>query len=100
MLLLSSHMECTAYVFSFTYAGVPKLKGSELEAACEDFSNIVISHPEFTVYKGTLSSRVEIALVSTTITSLNYWSRHSEMLFRKKVFILGIFVANCLLYAH
>ncbi|CAD5183799.1 unnamed protein product [Musa acuminata subsp. malaccensis] len=30
--------------------GVPKLKGSELEAACEDFSNIVISHPEFTVY--------------------------------------------------
>ncbi|THU62039.1 hypothetical protein C4D60_Mb01t00960 [Musa balbisiana] len=65
--------------------GVSKLKGSELEAACEDFSNIVISHPEFTVYKGTLSSRVEIAVVSTTITSLNDWSRHSEMLFRKRI---------------
>ncbi|CAL9751032.1 unnamed protein product [Musa acuminata subsp. burmannicoides] len=75
--------------------GVPKLKGSELEAACEDFSNIVISHPEFTVYKGTLSSRVEIALVSTTITSLNYWSRHSEMLFRKKVFILDRCIISC-----
>ncbi|CAL9116182.1 unnamed protein product [Musa textilis] len=53
--------------------GVPKLKGSELEAACEDFSNIVVSHQEFTVYKGTLSNGVEIAAVSTTITSLNDW---------------------------
>ncbi|WOL20589.1 protein MALE DISCOVERER 2 [Canna indica] len=65
--------------------GVPKLNGSELEAACEDFSNIIVSFPEFIIYKGTLSSGVEIAVVSTTLTSANDWSRHSEMLFRKKI---------------
>ncbi|XP_064960039.1 protein MALE DISCOVERER 2-like isoform X2 [Musa acuminata AAA Group] len=65
--------------------GVPKLKCSELEAACEDFSNIICSHPNFIVYKGTLSSGVEVAVVSTSITSVHDWSKHSEMLFRKKV---------------
>ncbi|CAD5189700.1 unnamed protein product [Musa acuminata subsp. malaccensis] len=65
--------------------GVPKLKRPELEAACEDFSNIVVSYPDFTIYKGTLSSGVEIAVVSTTITSTDDWSRHSEFLFRKKI---------------
>ncbi|XP_042400279.1 protein MALE DISCOVERER 2-like [Zingiber officinale] len=65
--------------------GVPKLKRLELEAACEEFSNIVLSYPAFTVYKGILSSGVEIAVVSTTITSAKEWSKESEKLFRKKV---------------
>lgn len=64
----------------------------ELLAACEDFSNIVVSFPEFTIFKGTLSSGVEIAVVSTTITSANDWSGHAEMLFRKKVLVLDIFI--------
>ncbi|TVU35563.1 hypothetical protein EJB05_17459 [Eragrostis curvula] len=65
--------------------GVPKLQRSELEGACEDFSNIVATYPHYTVYKGTLSSGVEIAVVSTMITSGKDWSKHSEGRFRKKI---------------
>ncbi|CAL4962110.1 unnamed protein product [Urochloa decumbens] len=65
--------------------GVPKLQRSELEGACEDFSNIVASYPQYTVYKGTLSSGVEIAVVSTMITSSKDWSKYSEGRFRKKI---------------
>ncbi|XP_006654778.1 protein MALE DISCOVERER 2-like [Oryza brachyantha] len=66
-------------------SGVPQLQRSELERACEDFSNIVASHPYYTVYKGTLSSGVEIAVVSTTIKSSKDWSKHGEDCFRKKI---------------
>uniref|UniRef100_A0A0D9WJN4 Protein kinase domain-containing protein n=1 Tax=Leersia perrieri TaxID=77586 RepID=A0A0D9WJN4_9ORYZ len=66
-------------------SGVPQLQRSELQRACEDFSNIVASHPYYTVYKGTLSSGVEIAVVSTTIKSSKDWSKHSEDCFRKKI---------------
>uniref|UniRef100_A0A0E0L5P1 Protein kinase domain-containing protein n=1 Tax=Oryza punctata TaxID=4537 RepID=A0A0E0L5P1_ORYPU len=66
-------------------SGVPQLQRTELERACEDFSNIVASHPYYTVYKGTLSSGVEIAVVSTTIKSSKDWSKHSEDCFRKKI---------------
>ncbi|KAF0917382.1 hypothetical protein E2562_017836 [Oryza meyeriana var. granulata] len=65
--------------------GVPKLQRSELEGACEDFSNIVASYPHYTVYKGTLSSGVEIAVVSTVIMTNKDWSKHSEGRFRKKI---------------
>ncbi|KAF8726682.1 hypothetical protein HU200_019147 [Digitaria exilis] len=65
--------------------GVPKLQRSELERACEEFSNIIANYPHYTVYKGTLSSGVEIAVVSTMITSSKDWSEHSESCFRKKV---------------
>uniref|UniRef100_A0A0D9V423 Protein kinase domain-containing protein n=1 Tax=Leersia perrieri TaxID=77586 RepID=A0A0D9V423_9ORYZ len=65
--------------------GVPKLQRSELEGACEDFSNIVASYPHYTVYKGTLSSGVEIAVVSTVIMTSKDWSKHSEGRFRKKI---------------
>ncbi|CAN4105605.1 unnamed protein product [Withania somnifera] len=65
--------------------GVPKLNRTELENACEEFSNIVCSQETFTVYKGTLSSGVEIAVVSTAINSLQDWSKRSELAFRKKI---------------
>lgn len=68
-------------------SGVPKLQRSELERACEDFSNIVASYPHYTVYKGTLSTGVEIAVVSTMITSSKEWTEHSESCFRRKVTI-------------
>lgn len=66
-------------------AGVPKLNRTELVTACEDFSNIIVTHKYFTVYKGTLSSGVEVGVVSTTISSLIDWSDYSEQAYRKKV---------------
>lgn len=66
-------------------AGVPKLKRSELVTACEDFSNVIGTSPIGTVYKGTLSNGVEIAVASVTATSTKDWSRNLEVQFRKKV---------------
>ncbi|XP_057738294.1 probable inactive receptor-like protein kinase At3g56050 isoform X1 [Arachis stenosperma] len=65
--------------------GVPKLKRSELEAACEDFSNVIGTSPIGTIYKGTLSSGVEIAVASITKEDSKNWSKTSETQFRKKI---------------
>ncbi|KAG8052967.1 hypothetical protein GUJ93_ZPchr0001g32764 [Zizania palustris] len=65
--------------------GVQKLNRTELEAACEDFSNIINTFPSCTVFKGTLSSGVEISVVSTAISSIKEWPRSSETCFRKKI---------------
>ncbi|KAF5177265.1 Male discoverer [Thalictrum thalictroides] len=65
--------------------GVPKLNRSELESACEDFSNIITTLEHCTVYKGTLSSGVEIAVASTSIKAFKDWSSRSEMAYRKKI---------------
>lgn len=65
--------------------GVPKLKRSELETACEDFSNVIGSSSIGTVYKGTLSSGVEIAVTSASVTSSKDWSKNLEVQFRKKI---------------
>ncbi|MBA0600616.1 hypothetical protein Gorai_006798, partial [Gossypium raimondii] len=66
-------------------AGVPKLKRSELEAACEDFSNVIDSSTTGTVYKGTLSNAVEIAVVSFPVKSAKDWSKNLETQFRNKI---------------
>ena len=78
------------YRFAFSnigvcISGVPKLKRSELEAACEDFSNIIGTFSDGTVYKGTLSSGVEIAVTSTAVSSREDWSKNLETQFTKKV---------------
>jgi len=65
--------------------GVPALKRSELEVACEDFSNVIGSLSDYMMYKGTLSSGVEIAVISTTTKSAKEWSKHCEAQFRKKI---------------
>ncbi|GER31797.1 leucine-rich repeat protein kinase family protein [Striga asiatica] len=66
--------------------GVPKLNRAELETACEDFSNIIrVYDGVSTLYKGTLSSGVEIAVVSTAVGSINEWSKRAELAFRKKI---------------
>ncbi|MQL76459.1 hypothetical protein Taro_008858 [Colocasia esculenta] len=69
--------------------GVSQLKRSELETACEDFSNIIGSLSDCMLYKGTLSSGVEIAVASTLVTSAKDWSKHSESQFRKKIATLS-----------
>ncbi|XP_042520036.1 protein MALE DISCOVERER 2-like isoform X2 [Macadamia integrifolia] len=65
--------------------GVPKLNHSELETACEDFSNIIDTYADCTLFKGTLSSGVEIAVASTVISSSKDWTRSCEVAFRKKI---------------
>ncbi|CAN6176753.1 unnamed protein product [Urochloa humidicola] len=65
--------------------GVPALKRCELQAACEDFSNVVGSTPSCMLYKGTLSSGVEIAVVSSSVTSVKDWSKECESHYRKKI---------------
>ncbi|KAL0305621.1 UNVERIFIED_CONTAM: protein MALE DISCOVERER 2 [Sesamum radiatum] len=65
---------------------VPKLNRDELETACEDFSNIIMVHEGVaTLYKGTLSSGVEIAVASTAVASAKQWSKQAELAFRKKI---------------
>ncbi|GMI64614.1 MALE DISCOVERER1 [Hibiscus trionum] len=65
--------------------GVPKLNRAELETACEDFSNIIDTIGGCKVYKGTLSSGVEIAVAATSISSLKDWSKNSEKAYRRKI---------------
>ncbi|GAV88080.1 Pkinase_Tyr domain-containing protein/LRRNT_2 domain-containing protein [Cephalotus follicularis] len=65
--------------------GVPKLNRSELDAACEDFSNVIGSSPIGMVYKGTLSNGVEIAVASVEVTSAKDWSINLEAQFSKKI---------------
>ncbi|KAH7856321.1 hypothetical protein Vadar_000055 [Vaccinium darrowii] len=65
--------------------GVPKLNRPELETACEDFSNILDHVGGCIVYKGTLSSGVEVAVVSTAVSSGKDWTRRSELAYRKKI---------------
>ncbi|CAN8279542.1 unnamed protein product [Cochlearia groenlandica] len=69
--------------------GVPKLKRSEVEAACEDFSNVIGSCPIGTLFKGTLSSGVEIAVASFATASAKEWTNNIEMQFRKKIDMLS-----------
>ncbi|KAJ3694154.1 hypothetical protein LUZ60_009634 [Juncus effusus] len=69
--------------------GVPKLNKTELEVACEDFSNIIDAEPDYTVFKGTLSSGTEIAVISTVIASPKDWPKSSESCFQRKIELLS-----------
>ncbi|EFH47512.1 leucine-rich repeat family protein [Arabidopsis lyrata subsp. lyrata] len=65
--------------------GVPKLKLAELETACEDFSNIIGStSSDATIYKGTLSTGSEIAVLAVASGSLQDWSVDHETQFQEK----------------
>jgi hypothetical protein len=66
-------------------SGVPSLGRAELQAACEDFINVIGSSSDCTLYKGTLSSGVEIAVVSTSVNSVKDWTDRSEEQFKNKV---------------
>ncbi|XP_059664263.1 protein MALE DISCOVERER 2-like isoform X2 [Cornus florida] len=65
--------------------GVPKLNWAELETACEDFSNIISTRQDYTIYKGTLSTGVEISVASTSVTSIKDWAKRSQVAYRKKI---------------
>ncbi|KAL5077104.1 hypothetical protein RYX36_016088 [Vicia faba] len=65
--------------------GIPSLKRAELVVACEDFSNIIGSLKDETIYKGTLSSGVEIAVVSSAVASSKEWSKNLQAQFRNTI---------------
>ena len=88
----STTRETWVQIYNAWLSGVPKLNRAELEAACEDFSNIINSYSVCTVYKGTLSSGVEIAVVATAVPPKD-WSKRSEECFIQKVY-LCIVLAN------
>ncbi|KAG0488755.1 hypothetical protein HPP92_007566 [Vanilla planifolia] len=69
--------------------GLPSLRRSEIEIACEGFSNIIGSLPGCSLYKGTLSSGVEIAVTSCKINSAKECSDQHEAMFRKKISTLS-----------
>lgn len=69
--------------------GVPKLRRAELETACEDFSNVIGSTAVGTLYKGTLSSGVEIAVISFSTALSKDWSKNLEAQFREKIATLS-----------
>jgi len=65
--------------------GITLFRRSELETACEGFSNIIGTLPGFTLYKGTLSCGAEIAVVSTTVAYAGSWSAIAETCYMNKV---------------
>ncbi|KAF2303103.1 hypothetical protein GH714_013794 [Hevea brasiliensis] len=76
-------------IYVFEIQGFPKLNRAELETACEDFSNIIDTLTGCIVYKGTLSSGVEIAIASSLMASSKDWSKNAEMSYRKKIDMLS-----------
>ncbi|KAI5060887.1 hypothetical protein GOP47_0023392 [Adiantum capillus-veneris] len=66
--------------------GVPAFSRAELEAACEDFSNIIGSSPDIVLFKGTLPNADGIEIAVTSIRkSAKSWSSNSELIFWRKV---------------
>lgn len=80
--------------------GVPSLRRLELETACEQFSNIIGSLANCTLYKGTLSSGVEIAVISTIVTLAEDWSEQHEAHFRNKVPFCLTFLLTVIYLLH
>ncbi|KAI5063490.1 hypothetical protein GOP47_0022037 [Adiantum capillus-veneris] len=62
--------------------GIPTLSRTELEIACEDFSNIIGTSQSGVIFKGTLSDGTEIAVTKVQTSS---WSKDLELYFRYKV---------------
>ncbi|CAN6354849.1 unnamed protein product [Urochloa humidicola] len=65
--------------------GITIFRRSELETACEGFSNIIGTLPGFTLYKGTLPCGAEIAVVSTTVAYAGGWSAIAQAHYMNKV---------------
>ncbi|CAN8253195.1 unnamed protein product [Cochlearia groenlandica] len=68
---------------------VQRIQLSELQAACEDFSNVIGSVSDGSIYKGTLSTGAEIAVVSVAAGSCAGWSTAMETQLLQKVHSLS-----------
>lgn len=68
-----------------TMEGITLFRRSELETACEGFSNIIGTLPGFTLFKGTLPCGAEIAVASTSVAYAGGWSAIDEAHYMNKV---------------
>ncbi|KAK9984389.1 hypothetical protein SO802_033914 [Lithocarpus litseifolius] len=74
----------TVYIDSEILKDVVRYGRQDLEVACEDFSNIIGSSPDSVVYKGTMKSGPEIAVISLCIKE-EHWTGYLELYFQKEV---------------
>lgn len=63
---------------------VSRISYQEIEASCEDFSNIIGSSLHSVVYKGTMKNGPEIAVISLCI-SREQWTNSHELSFLTEV---------------
>ncbi|KAG7036052.1 putative LRR receptor-like serine/threonine-protein kinase [Cucurbita argyrosperma subsp. argyrosperma] len=63
---------------------VTRFSRQELELACEDFSNIIGSSPDSLVYKGTMKTGSEIAVISMSMKE-EQWTGYLELYFQTEV---------------
>lgn len=63
---------------------VARFGRQELELACEDFSNIIGSSPDSLVYKGTMKTGPEIAVISMSMKE-EQWTGYLELYFQTEV---------------
>ncbi|KAK4488265.1 hypothetical protein RD792_004012 [Penstemon davidsonii] len=74
----------TIYIDSKALKDVVRYSRQELEIACEDFSNIIGSSPDSLVYKGTMKSGQEVAVIFFCIKE-EKWTGYLELYFQKEV---------------
>ncbi|XP_075639869.1 putative LRR receptor-like serine/threonine-protein kinase At1g63430 [Castanea sativa] len=74
----------TVYIDSEILKDVVRYGRQDLEVACEDFSNIIGSSPDSVVYKGTMKSGPEIAVISLCIKE-EHWTGYLELYFQREV---------------
>lgn len=74
----------TVYIDSEILKDVVRYSRQDLEVACEDFSNIIGSSPDSVVYKGTMKSGPEIAVISLCIKE-EHWTGYLELYFQREV---------------
>lgn len=69
----------------YTFAGLPTISFEELEAACEEFTNVIATSTDFRVFKGTrVSDGLQIA-VTRILVPPQKWTARREIGFRHKV---------------
>ncbi|RAL44383.1 hypothetical protein DM860_011660 [Cuscuta australis] len=73
----------TIYVDTEMLKDVVRYSREEVEVACEDFSNIIVSSTNSLVYKGTMIGGPEIAVISVCVKEEN-WTAYLELYFQKE----------------
>jgi hypothetical protein len=88
-------------LLTLDFAGITLFRLSQLEKACEGFSNIIGTLSGCTLYKGNLPCGAEIAVVSPSAAYAGGWSPAAEAHFKNKVyckFLYYVILPNCKIF--